>query len=226
MTDETIKVVVLGGGYAGIMAALRVAGKTKRQPTTVTLINALDYFVERPRLHEQATGTPLHGKPIQEMLRGSRAKFRQGWVKTILPDEQVVVVDTAVAEQRLPYDYLINALGSRVDRQIVPGVDEYAYILDPYGNLTADMLHKWLKARGARPFRTVVVGGGATGIEMAAQLIGIYPLAAATLITQGEAGAFKGPRIQKHIRQALAEQDISVVEHCRVLQVEPEQRLR
>ena len=59
MAKEITKIVVLGGGYAGVMAALRIAGKSKRLKTAVTLISGLDYFVERPRLHEEATGTVL-----------------------------------------------------------------------------------------------------------------------------------------------------------------------
>lgn len=74
MMHKTTRIVVLGGGYAGIMAALRVAGKTKKLRTAVTFINALDHFVERPRLHEQATGAPLKGKPLTDMLRGRIAQ--------------------------------------------------------------------------------------------------------------------------------------------------------
>ena len=85
MSKQTTNIVVLAGGYAGIMAALRIAGKTKRLNTAVTLINGLDYFVERPRLHEQATGTVLASKPLPNMLAGTKVQFRQGWVTQILP---------------------------------------------------------------------------------------------------------------------------------------------
>ena len=58
MARNKTNIVILGGGYAGIMSALRIAGKTKRSGhDRVTLINGLAHFVERPRLHEQATGT-------------------------------------------------------------------------------------------------------------------------------------------------------------------------
>lgn len=220
MTNETTNILVLGGGYAGIMAALRIAGKTKRLNTAVTLINAVEHFVERPRLHEQATGTELKGKPISGMLRGGKTKFVQGWVKAIVPAEQTIIVKTRSGEKRFAYDYLVNALGSRVDRGSVPGVAEYAYTLDPYGDLTTAVLAEKLKAFGSRPFKALIVGGGATGIEMAGQLKGAHPQADVTLITQETAGAFKGPRIQKHIREALAQQHISVMENSPVLAVE------
>ena len=222
MTNETINIIILGGGYAGLMAALRIAGKTKKMNTAVTLINALEHFVERPRLHEEATGTRLPDKPITTMLRGSKTKFVKGWVKAIVPHSQTVVVETEAGEASLPYDYLVNALGSRVDRQTVPGVAKFAYTLDPYGEFTTTDLAEKLDALSGRPFSAGIIGGGATGIEMAGQLKGTQSQADVTLITQGEAGAFKGPKIQNHIQAALAQQHISVQEHCQVQEITAE----
>ena len=220
MISNKKNIVVLGGGYAGIMAALRIAGKTKRLDTAVTLINALDYFVERPRLHEQATGTQLNGRSITDMLTGSNAQFLQGWVTGINPNEQTVVVETAVSTQTLPYDYLVNALGSRVDRGSVLGVDEHTFTLDPYGKLSTKALNERLDELGSAPFQAIIIGGGATGLEAATQIKARSGNGRISLITQGNVGAFKGPRIQKHIQQALHEQEITVFEHRRVVAVE------
>jgi NADH dehydrogenase FAD-containing subunit len=219
-TTQTTNILVLGGGYSGMMAALRLAGKTKRLDTTITLVNALDHFVERPRLHEQATGMALKQRPIAHMLRGSKASFLQGWVTALDPAQQCVHVQTNEGERQLAYDYLVNALGSRVDRHSIPGVDEHALTLDPHGDLTTDALKSKLSAYGKNPFRVVVVGGGATGLEAATQVKGSYPHSQVSLVTQGEAGAFKGARVQKHIAQALNEQSIAVHEHARVNRVE------
>ena len=59
MTQKTTSIVVLGGGYAGVIAALRVAGRTRRLNVTVKLINRFANFVERPRLPEVAVGKQL-----------------------------------------------------------------------------------------------------------------------------------------------------------------------
>ncbi|HXV42917.1 MAG TPA: hypothetical protein VEC96_07630 [Anaerolineae bacterium] len=80
MTTQIKNIIVLGGGYSGVMAVLRLAGKTKRLDTSVTLVNALEHFVERPRLHEQATGLIPNNRPIAHMLRGAKVRFLQGWV--------------------------------------------------------------------------------------------------------------------------------------------------
>ena len=219
MTNQTSKIVVLGGGYAGIMAALRIAGKTKRLNTAVMLINALDHFVERPRLHEQATGSQLAGRSMQRMLEGTKAQFMKGWVTNINPDDQWVGFDTAEGWQQVAYDYLVIALGSKVDKDSVPGVKKYAFTLDPYGPMTTTALEQKLREYKNRRFRLIVGGGGATGIEAATQIKAAHPLSEVTLISQGEAAAFKGPRIQELIKEALYGQNIRVIEHQRIMEI-------
>src|SRR5688572_13487075 len=104
MTTQPIKIIVLGGGYSGVIAALRLAGRTKRLDTTITLVSALDYFVERPRLHEQATGMTSTHRPLAQMLRGTRVHFVQGWATAIDPVRQYVQVKTDRDEQQLSYN--------------------------------------------------------------------------------------------------------------------------
>jgi len=220
MTTQTTNIIVLGGGYAGVMAALRLASRTKRLDTTITLVNALGHFVERPRLYEQATGITLGNKPITQMLRGTKAQFLQGWVTAIDPVQQIVTVQMTNGEQRLPYHYLVNALGSRVDRNTVPGVKVHAFTLDPYGDLTTQALEAKLTAYGEKAFRVVVVGGGATGVEAATQIKGKYPHSEVHIVSQGEVGAFKGALVQEHIAAAMKEQSITMHENARVCAVE------
>lgn len=220
MMTQTKNIIVLGGGYSGMMAALRLAGRTKRLDTRITLVNALDHFVERPRLHEQATGMAPQQRPLAYMLRGTNVHFLQGWAAAINPAQRRVQVQTTSGEQQLAYDYLVIALGSRVDRHTIPGVQEYAFTLDPYGNLTSEALKSKLTLYGQNPFRVVVVGGGATGVEAATQVKGKYPHSQVSLVTQGEVGAFKRGQVQRHIREALREQAIVIIENARVNRVE------
>ncbi len=220
MVDETKQIVILGAGYSGMMAALRLAGKTKRLATNITLVNGLDHFVERPRLHEHATGIALKQKRLIDMLRGTKVNFVQGWVKRIDPKQQMVDIETANGQQSLLYHKLIYALGSQTNRDIVPGVAEYTFSLDPCGDLTATALKAKLEAVRQTPQRVIVVGGGATGLEAATQIKGIYPHHQVAIVTQGEAGAFKGPHIQKHILAALQEQNIEIYEQKQVTHVE------
>ena len=220
MTANNKQILILGAGYAGMMTAVRLAGKAGRAHADITIVNAIEDFVERPRLHEQATGTRIDSRPITRMLKGTGVRFVQGRVTAIDPGLKQVRVEQQEGERLYAYDYLVLALGSRVDRWAVPGVDEHAYTLDPYGSQTAEALETRLAELATRPFGAVVVGGGATGVEAAAEIKGRYPNAEVSIVTHGRVGAFKGRKIEAHVRQALAEQSITSVEHARVVRVE------
>ena len=219
MTEKQIQIVVLGAGYAGLMAAIRLAGKTKKRPVKVILVNAGDHFVERPRLHETATGKPPRQKPLANLIAGTGIEFRQGYVTALNPDQQQMVVETAGRRESIPYDYLVYSLGSRADRTAVPGVAEYAYTLDASGPLSAGPLHRRLGELAPAGGQVAVVGSGPTGIEAAAEIADLYPTLKVTIVTQGEFGAFKNERVQRYMRGAMERLHIELVEGAGVREV-------
>ncbi len=219
-TNPQTHVIVIGAGYAGMMAALRLAGRTRRQNVAVTLVNALDVFIQRPRLHEVATNQPVPEVSIHDMLRGTRVNFQQGWVAALDPKRRALRVETPHGAQEMTYDYLMYALGSVVDRDSVPGVRDHAYTLDARGSQSATELRLKLVELANRAGRVVVVGGGATGIEGATEIKGLYPALQVSLVTQGRFGAFKGARVEPHLREAFQQQGIPIHEHKTVTAVE------
>lgn len=86
------KIVVLGAGYAGMMAALRLSGKTHKLNAEIILINDVDSFVERPRLHQAATGQTISEKSLHDMLKGSRVQFQHGRVVALHPGTHSIMV--------------------------------------------------------------------------------------------------------------------------------------
>lgn len=215
--NKRTKIVVLGAGYAGMMAALRLSGKTRKLNTEIMLINGVDTFIERPRLHQAETGQDVPQTPIREMLRGTRVRFRQGWVTGLDLDTRAVIVQAPQGEEAVSYDFLVYALGSMVDQVTVPGVRENAYVLDPRGaNATSALREKLRTLTG----RVVVVGGGATGIEGATEIKGWFPHLQVSLVTDSKFGAFKGPRVERHFREAFAQQGIQIHEGQRIRSVE------
>src|SRR5450432_2057684 len=159
MNNISQRIIVIGAGYGGMMATLRLAGKTRRQNVNITLVNALDVFVERPRLHEWATNKPLKNRSIGAMLRGKHVNFVQGKVTALKASERTVTVQTQSGQQDLTYDYLVYALGSNIDQGSVPGVSEYAYTLIRRGPRSAESLREVLPALGEKSGRVIVVGG-------------------------------------------------------------------
>ena len=212
MKQQNAQILVLGAGYGGMMAALRLAGKTKNEATEITLINAVDHFVQRPRLHQLATDQKVPTKSMVEMLRGTNVRFVKGLVTQIDSISHTVAVTSDVGTKLFRYNHLVYALGSRVDREGVPGVSDYAFTLDPYGPRSAPELNTVLRGLQGAQATVVVVGGGATGVEGATEIKGRYPQLRVTLVTNDTFGSFKGSRVERHIRSAFRSQGIDVLE--------------
>src|SRR5436309_12472992 len=97
MEKQHTQVVIIGAGYAGLLATVRLAGRLRRQrhePVSITLVNASDVFVERLRLHEFAANQSIKRRPITSVLRGTGVNFVQGYVGGIDTAQRMVVVQT------------------------------------------------------------------------------------------------------------------------------------
>ena len=68
------RIVVLGAGYAGAIAAGRLAKRLHREDVAITLVNAEPDFVERVRMHQLAIGQDLKPRPLQRDVRGHRRR--------------------------------------------------------------------------------------------------------------------------------------------------------
>jgi NADH dehydrogenase FAD-containing subunit len=125
-TESNTRVVVLGAGYAGLLAAIRLAGKSRK--AEVTLINPRDEFVDRVRLHQYAANQNVRRKKLVDILGSSKVSFVRGTGTAIdLNKKSVLVNDQDLGPRDVKYDYLIYALGSQTDVDGVPGVREFAY---------------------------------------------------------------------------------------------------
>src|SRR5512144_817216 len=112
MSEQKTQIVVIGAGYAGLLCTVRLAGKTRRQPVQITLVNAADVLVERVRLHQYAANQPVKHRPIRSYLRGTGVSFVQGMVTEIDTQQHIITAQTQDGVRRLIYDYLVYALGS------------------------------------------------------------------------------------------------------------------
>lgn len=169
------RILIVGGGYAGLAAAARLG---KLVGAVVTLVDAKSGFVERIRLHQVAAGQAPRHLPYAEFLAPRGVDFVQARVLSLDPEARTVLVEEGAGAQRtLAFDYLVYALGSGMDLDGVPGVRQHALSLD---SLASAQRIQPLLAQAAGK-RVLVVGGGLSGIETAAELAESFPRLELTL---------------------------------------------
>ncbi|MFD9214600.1 NAD(P)/FAD-dependent oxidoreductase [Streptomyces sp. NPDC059544] len=199
MTEQT-HVVVIGGGYAGVMAANRL---TLRDDVMVTLVNPRPDLVHRVRLHQLVGGSDDGVVAYRDVL-AERVRLVVDTVTRIGAAERSV---TLAAGGTLDYDYLIYAVGSGSAEASVPRAADFAY---PLATLEeAQRLRAVLEA--TLPTAPVtVVGAGPTGIETAAELA--EQGRRVTLVCGGVLGPYLHTRGRRSVSKRLAGLGVTVID--------------
>ncbi|MFE3163080.1 NAD(P)/FAD-dependent oxidoreductase [Streptomyces sp. NPDC059224] len=214
------RIVVLGAGYSGAIAAGRLARRLHREDVAITLVNAEPDFVERVRMHQLATGQELRSRPLAEMFAGTGVRLRFARVTAVDADRRTVTtVDSGDRDGKtevLEYDSLVYALGSAWNDQGVPGTAEHAHqIASRAGALR---LRERLAALPAgQP--VLVVGGGLTGLEAVTEIAEARPDLAVALAARGALGDWLSPKGRRHLRKVLDGLGVAVHEHSAVTAV-------
>ncbi len=161
METPRTHVVVVGGGYAGTLAANHLRQRTD---VDITLVNPRAVFVERIRLHQLVADTGAATADFGTLL-GDGIRLVVDTVERIEASDRRVLLESGA---ELDYDYLIYAVGSTgAMPPTVPGAAEFAYAIADLES--AQRLHYALTDLPLAAGITVV-GGGLTGIETAAEL--------------------------------------------------------
>jgi NADH:quinone reductase (non-electrogenic) len=262
---RTQRIVILGGGFAGVTTAQeltrrlrsqgRLAGRRARSGAvrdesaspprvSVTLINRDNYFVFQPLLADIISGaieTTHVVIPLRRMLQG--VDIEVGHIEKIDPIAREVHVRRRQggAPFAVGYDALVVALGSVTDFGAVPGMADYALGVRSLGdafylrNRALSMLEE--AANEVDPERQralltfVVVGGGSTGVEVAAELVDLLHTAHRTFATLPEPKVVLvhsrayvlsefGDRLGRHATKKLASAGVQLVLKRRLARVD------
>ena len=160
-TDQRTHVVVVGGGYAGTLAANHLR---QRPDIDITLVNPRQVFVERIRLHQfvadTGTATVDYGSLLADGIR-----LVVDSADRIDADARRILLQSGAV---LDYDYLIYAVGSTGAAPLaVPGAAQFAYSV---ADLESAQRLRYVLADVPFGAPVAVVGGGLTGIETASEL--------------------------------------------------------
>ncbi len=231
------KVLIIGGGFGGLFTALDLAGDAD-----VTLVSDTDHFCFRPLLYEYLSGEveAWHIAPDYKELFGDEINFVRGAVETIDFENQLVKVPTR--DDSFSYDVLVLAVGGTTNFWNVAGAEDFAL---PFRGIAdadklrnqmvkaLDKIEPTLAPQDVREKQTfAVVGGGASGIELATKMSDLLIDAFKRRGLKGEPHIMlfemsdrlvpgMGADIREYVEKTLLEKHIDVHLETRVLEVKP-----
>ncbi len=194
--DSPHRIVIVGGGAAGLELATRLGnGAGKRKRAEVILVDRFPTHFWKPLLHEVASGqidASSHQIDYAAHAKWNHFRFEQGALTNIDRGRREIVIDETtdidgrpvLPKRTLAFDTLVLALGSVTNFFSIPGAEQHALTLETVEQADAfrrRLLSSLLRASHARqatpgaartPVSVTVIGGGATGVELAAALRG------------------------------------------------------
>jgi len=205
------RIVIVGGGIAGILLATKLGDQLGRLgEATVTLIDRSPTHIWKPMLHTIAAGTrDVNQQRVIYLAHARRHGFTYQPGEMCGIDRQSREVQLAairtqdgslVLEPRtVPYDVLLLCVGSRANDFGIPGVMEHCHLID--SQQQAETFNIALRERALRcvvkdeGLKVAIVGAGATGVELSAELSRLFELAA----------GYGDPTIRKKLSLTLLE---------------------
>jgi NADH dehydrogenase len=183
------RIVIVGGGAGGLELATKLGDKLgKKNKADITLIDRNTTHLWKPLLHEIAVGTMDEGidaVSYRGHANSHHFHFRVGTMTDIDRTQRDVILAPIKDEEgieilpstRIPYDYLVIALGSISNDFNTPGIKEHCIFLDSPNQaykFRTRLLNKCLRIQRVAGeddhVRIAIVGGGATGVELSAEL--------------------------------------------------------
>lgn len=185
------QIVIVGGGAGGLELAVRLGKRLgKKGKARITLIDASRTHLWKPLLHQVAAGTLDSHADEREYFALARSKhfeFRLGRMQGLSREKKEIYLAPTLDEdgnellpqQAIHYDQLVIALGSQTNDFGTPGAKENCIMLDSLQ--AAERFHHKLincclraqsqnQHAGEGRFTVTIIGGGATGVELAAEL--------------------------------------------------------
>ena len=177
MVEGSVKhIVVIGGGFAGLWAAMGAAKRLEEASDNadiaITLVNRDEWHAIRVRNYE--TNISDARLPLGPLLEQAGVELVIGEVTDIDTDQRVVTVsgagDAGEKSRTLGWDRLVLAAGSALVRPDIPGLAEFGFSIDTWDD--ADRLNTHLQelADTVAGSSVLIVGAGMTGVELACEM--------------------------------------------------------
>ncbi|PKH56720.1 FAD-dependent oxidoreductase [Shewanella sp. Choline-02u-19] len=242
------KIVIVGGGAGGLELATQLGRKLgKKNLAQIILVDRNRTHIWKPLLHEVATGSldsDLDGVVYSAHAAKQGYQFQLGTFCGLNSNDKLISVapitdemgKELLPERQIKYDKLVIAIGSVSNDFNTPGVQENCFFLDShqqanrFHNALLDSFTRVHQSDSINELNIAIVGGGATGVELSAELyhvtdlLKVYGLSKMTAdklnIHLIEAGPRILPalteRIASSARHELSQLGVSVMENTRI----------
>lgn len=245
-------IVIVGGGAGGLELATSLGNKLgRRKKARIILVDKNRTHIWKPLLHELATGAldlSTDGVVYHAHAARHHYQFQLGTMSGMDAQKKTIRIDALytdkgqqiLPEREIPYDTLVMAVGSVSNDFSTPGVSEHCYFLDSHKQ--AERFHQSMLDQFMRVYqpssegelKLAIVGGGATGVELSAELyhvadlMKIYDISddipQRPKITLIEAGPRILPalpeKIARSARRELESLGVTVLENTRVTEAD------
>lgn len=162
-----MRIVIAGGGFAGVRAALQLSKKGFKD---ITLVSDQDYFLHHATLYATATGRSRDESviPLKDIFANGNVKVVKDRAVSIDAARKLLIGD----KKSYPYDSLIVALGVVTSYFNIEGLSSYSYGIKtlPEVEIFRNRLCEVIEADEHTHKTYVVVGAGPTGVELAAAM--------------------------------------------------------
>ena len=236
--NETKNIIVIGAGYGGITAALRLARLFRRLPAySIHLIDKYPYHTLKTQLHEAAVHKRGVTIDIGRIIRNQRITFHLGSATAINLHEKAIFL----GDQPFPFEFLVVALGSQTNFHNITGLEQFALTLQSAAD--AEKIYQQISVMCAKAssepdpnlrkqmLRFVVGGGGLSGIELAGELVDHvsqsvkdYRLSASVpevIVVEASEDILpaSGKELREQVRKRLMDKGVRLLPHTRVVEV-------
>ncbi|MBL4611417.1 MAG: NAD(P)/FAD-dependent oxidoreductase [Pseudomonas sp.] len=191
MSESIPRILVVGGGAGGLELATRLGrslGKSKK--ALITLVDANMTHIWKPLLHEVAAGSlDSSGDELNYVAQAkwNHFQFQLGAMSGLDRDQRVIRLDAIkdehgeelIPQREIAYDYLVLAVGSNTNDFNTQGAAEHCLFLDTREQAERFhrmLLNQYMKAQASsegqisEKINVAIIGAGATGVELAAEL--------------------------------------------------------
>lgn len=209
------KLVILGGGYGGLTVAKELLEGDIPADTVMIMVDRMPYQGLKTEYYALAAGTVSEQDIRVHFPVDPRLILKYGEVTAVDPEQKVI---RFANDEPLSYDWLVIALGCVDKYHNIPGAEEFSNSIQ---SLSATR-KTYQASNDAAPYGQItIVGGGLSGVEMAAELRESRPDLNIRILDRGASVLSPFPeRLQRYVREWMLEHDIELRSHISLSRLE------